>query len=292
VSRKNHRTVVACQLIFIVTVALVFAYTPVNAQSGPSWWGSSSWFEWSDYRAEVGARIFLGRLASGSVSGLKRGVLPVNFDLTQGNFGASSNLEPFREFWIAIYLDRLGFRYHEELRRFTSRFNDDPLGGFQGWRFDASTSRIGLDLDLVRYPFLKFGIDADYNVEPVRFADANDPGDPSQWSHFVSYDPITLGVHARAIPFRIREVPVTFQARFRFPMPFVSRNSEARVTDWEIGGGIRPAVWETSFVGLSTFSVGVEAGFRSSYLDFKDDKRDFQLKAHWQGAFFRIGAYF
>jgi hypothetical protein len=295
VSRNNHITVVTCQLFFIVTIALVVGCTPVNAQGLPSLWGSSSWFDWSDYRAEVGARVFLGKLVSGNVSWVKKinevPVETINYDLTQDAiFGAGSDPEPFREFWAAFYLDRLGFRYHDEVRRLTRR---DEFTNTRIWRIETSFSRIGLDLDLIRYPFLKFGIDADYNMEPARFLDATGVTTVNaQYTHFISYDPITLGVHARAIPVRIREVPLTVQARFRFPMPFVNRSSEARVTDWEIGGGIRPAIWEMSFIGLSSFSVGVEAGFRSSYVDFQDNKRDFQLKANWQGAFFRVGAYF
>lgn len=296
VSRKNHSTVVAFQLFFIVTVALVFGYTPVNAQGLTSWWGSSSWFDWSDYRGEVGARVFLARLVSGNVSWIRKETgTSVDYDLTQGSFAASSDPEPFREFWAAFYVDRLGFRYHDELRRITRRYEDSDVPSSQLWRFDASTSRLGLDLDLIRYPFLKFGIDADYNVEPVSFDYATGVANLNQsplYTNFKSSEPITLGVHARAIPVRIREVPLTVQARFRFPMPFVNQNNGARVTDWEVGGGLRPAVWEMSFIGLSTFSVGVEAGFRSTYVDFSDNKRDFQLKANWQGAFFRIGAYY
>lgn len=190
-----------------------------------------------------------------------------------------------------MYIDRLGFRYHDEMRQFTRR-DVDPASP-RIWRLEAHSSCVGLDLDLVRYPFFKFGINADWNVEPIEYMDGTERTDQTEpHLDFVSYEPLTLGIHARAIPVRIREVPLTVQARARFPMPFLNRNSEARITDWEIGGGLRPAVWETSFIGISTFSFGVEAGFRAFYLDFKEEKRDFQLKATWQGAFFRIGAYF
>jgi hypothetical protein len=296
VSRKNHIAVVACQLVFLVFVALLFG-RPANAQGLSSWWGSSAWFDWSDFRAEAGVRVFLARFVSGSISRVNQAGATVEYDLTQGSYAASTDPEPFREFRAAIYIDRLGLRYNDEMRRITRRGVPgidvvDPTG-VRIWRLEASTSRLGLDLDLVRYPFFKFGINADWNVEPVRFLDGHEQTNQTrQYSQFISYDPLTLGIHARAIPVRIREVPLTVQARARFPMPFVNRNSEARITDWEIGGGLRPAIWETSFIGLSSFSIGVEAGFRALYLDFKEEKRDFQLKANWQGAFFSIGAYF
>ncbi len=78
---------------------------------------------------------------------------------------------------------------------------------------------------------------------------------------------MTLGFHARAIPVHIREIPFTIQARFRFPMPLVNRQAESKITDWEISGGLRPAVWDTSLYGHATFSFDIEAGFRSVSLD-------------------------
>ena len=78
---------------------------------------------------------------------------------------------------------------------------------------------------------------------------------------------MTLGFHARAIPAHIREIPFTIQARFRFPMPLVNRQAESKITDWEISGGLRPAIWETSLYGHATFSFDIEAGFRSVSLD-------------------------
>jgi hypothetical protein len=79
-------------------------------------------------------------------------------------------------------------------------------------------------------------------------------------------------------------------------MPLIKQllqiKSEARVTEWEVSAGLRPAVWHTSLYGFSTFSMGLEAGFRSTYLDMTvaDDK--WAVKAHWQGLFVQVGLYY
>ena len=73
----------------------------------------------------------------------------------------------------------------------------------------------------------------------------------------------------------------------------------AKITDWEIGAGIRPSIWETSMFAHSTFSVGIEAGYRSINLDMKAiavdqflTSNELELKARWQGAFFQVQAFF
>ena len=73
----------------------------------------------------------------------------------------------------------------------------------------------------------------------------------------------------------------------------------ARITEWEIGAGFRPAIWDTSMFGHSTFSFGIEAGYRSINLDMKATASDqffssneLELKARWEGAFFQVQASF
>ena len=42
-----------------------------------------------------------------------------------------------------------------------------------GAELEFSSSRLGLDLDVIRYPFFRFGIDYDYYVNHLKFLDAN-----------------------------------------------------------------------------------------------------------------------
>ena len=72
----------------------------------------------------------------------------------------------------------------------------------------------------------------------------------------------------------------------------IQLKSEARVTEWEVSAGLRPAVWHTSLYGFSTFSMGLEAGFRSTYLDMTLDDAKWAVKAHWQGLFVQVGLYY
>jgi hypothetical protein len=180
-----------------------------------------------------------------------------------------------------------------------------------------------LDLDLIRYPFLRAGINLDRHYEAPIFVNrqdidsavatatwVTDPNLPVDM-HFADYDaeypgqvqrfttgqpPVTIGLHATAIPGRIRGIPLTAQARIRIPMPFIKQllkiKSEARVTEWEVSAGLRPAVWHTSLYGFSTFSMGLEAGFRSTYLDMTLDDAKWAVKAHWQGLFVQVGLYY
>ena len=175
-------------------------------------------------------------------------------------------------------------------------------------KLEADFSRFGLDLDLIRYPFLKLGISWDYYFSPMKFRDRSDPAQPGVGEQlYQSTEPVTLGVYGQAIPVRLRDVPVIAHAKFRFPMPFMSANM-AKITDWEIGAGFRPAIWDTSMFGHSAFSVAIELGYRSINLDtvatwvpsinaitggrVNNPVNDLQLKARWQGAFFQVEAFF
>jgi hypothetical protein len=298
---KSQRAwiVLAFLLIGLVTV---LPFPTVSYALDGSWWGSSAWWDWSDFRGAVGARVFLARLASATVTGNG-----VDFDLKGSKYGFDNEPAPFDEVWGILYIDRLGFSFHAEENTFRGRIDTDQDGTTLPNpvipELEFSSSRLGLELDLIRYPFFRFGIDYDYYVSDVKFLNSNGV-------RYSGVPPMTLGFHARAIPARIREVPFTIQARFRFPMPLVNRQAESKITDWEISGGFRPAVWETSLYGHATFSFDIEAGFRSVNLDANPTTNvstsvfdaatgkslvpptDLSLKARWQGAFFQVGMFF
>jgi hypothetical protein len=286
------------RIIALLLALLVLALLPglterSAAQGGGSWWGSNQWFDWSDFRANAGVRIFLPRLVSGSLEGRGRSD-------SFGAFGFADDPELFRQAWFELYIDRLGLRANiEEDQKFRGRL---PLNGEETMRIselDASTSRLGLDLDLVRYPYLALGINFDYYVEQLTFHDRRD-SDPNHWYVYKSSQPLTIGLHGRALPGRIREIPLVFEGSVRVPVPFVNRPTETKIIDWEVSGGLRPAIWDMSLYGHSTFSFGIEVGFRSIYLEMIPREAahplggdtDVKLRAHWQGFFTQIGFYF
>lgn len=263
-----------------------------------SWWGSSAWWDWSDFRGAIGGRVFLARLASASVT--KGGV---DFDLKGREYGFLDEPEPFGEAWGVLYIDRLGLRFSAEENVYRGQTPIVNQANPPGAELEFSSSRLGLDLDVIRYPFFRLGIDYDYYLQDVKFLDMNG-------ARYTGVPPMTLGFHARAIPVHIREIPFTIQARFRFPMPLVNRQAESKITDWEISGGLRPAIWETSLYGHATFSFDIEAGFRSVSLDANPQTSvnvpvphpitnapstppsDLNLKARWQGAFLQVAVFF
>lgn len=250
-----------------------------------SWWGSSAWWDWSDFRGVLAGRVFLARLASATIT--KGGV---DYDLKGSDYGFDDDPEPFKEFWGELYIDRLGFRFHVEENEWQGMPAANVSTGGPTSDLKFGMSRLGVDLDLIRFPFLRFGIDYDYQVNEVQFRDRTE-------DLYRSVTPMTLGIHGRAIPFRFRDIPFTVQARFRFPMPFLNRQAEAKITDWEISGGLRPAIWETSLYGHATFSFDVEAGFRSVSLDSNLETdagpaTSMSLNARWNGAFVQVGLFF
>jgi hypothetical protein len=231
----------------------------------------------------------------------------VNFDLKGAQYGFADEPEPFGEAWGILYIDRLGLRFSAEENTYRGQTPIVNQANPPGAELEFSSSRLGLDLDLIRYPFFRFGIDYDYYLNDLKFLDLNG-------ARYTGVPPMTLGFHARAIPGHIREIPFTIQARFRFPLPLLNRQTETKITDWEISGGLRPAVWDTSLYGHSTFSFDIEAGFRSVSLDANPQTNvntfvivnpatgeaspigtalaDLNLKARWQGAFLQVGVFF
>jgi len=215
-----------------------------------------------------------------------------------GPFGITTDPEPFGEFLGEVYIDRLGFRLQVDIHNFAGR-SDDP-NDQRITKLQTDFTRMGLDLDVIRYPFLKLGINGDYQFTPMRFWDRSDPPLPRVGERlYETKEPWTLGIHGQAIPVRLRDVPVIAHARFRFPMPFMG-SDVPKITDWEIGVGIRPAIWDTSMFAHSAFSVAIEAGYRSINLDMNAIAEnpnpnlinDLQLKARWQGAFFQVEVFF
>jgi hypothetical protein len=119
---------------------------------------------------------------------------------------------------------------------------------------------------------------------------------------------MTIGLHAKALPGRIRQVPVVMQARARFPVPYLNRPYETKITDLEISGGLRPSVWETSLLGHNTFGVSLMGGYRSITMDTTLGRDSIapndplpsielfpervEIKARWEGPFVEFGLIF
>lgn len=291
-SRKN--TLLALLPVLVLSGVLLSPCATWGQASG-SWWSTASWFDWSDFRAYAGARLWLANLYSGTLT-----VDGTSYDL-KTDLGMGQDPEPFGQVWAMMYLDRLGFRYHlEDNHRFFGRTNlPTPVTlTDRVHELDIRTPRLGLDLDLIRYNFAKLGINYDYDSKPVRVHLREDPSgvntiDPSVYLQ--ADPPMTIGFHGHVIPMRLRGVPIILQTRFRFPIPFIDehfRPTAARIVDWEICGGLRPAVWDTSHFGFSTFSVSLEVGYQLRTITFNLDNPNADLKARWQGAFFRCGLFY
>jgi hypothetical protein len=253
--------------------------------------GSTNWFDWSDFRLETGVRIYLARLMWGR---LARG--DKEYDLVS-ELGLRSDPEPFRDLWCCLYIDRLALRGHYEFEHvFTGRGYDDVPHSLS--TLDVSSFRLGCDLDVIRYPFARIGVNFDFYNEPMKIIERREYA-LNPWTEadgpfsakttprgHLGAQPWTIGVHAKIIPVRVREAPVTVQGRFRYPMPFLSsRPDDSRVTALEASAGMRPSVWETSMFGHSTFSAAVEFGYRAEWMESRLDAQGIQFHAHWQGVF-------
>ena len=308
--KLRNSTSVSGRLILVLALLVIVAwYTPAAAQDSTGWWGSSCWWDWSDFRGTLGGRYFLARLNSGSI---ERSAYPgegtgrVSIDLRGDRYGFKEDMEPFVECWGILYIDRLGLRFHvEDSLKFDGIHNPVPGQAPEDVEslsfLDVRGSRLGLDLDIVRYPFLRLGINGDWHTTPVKFLDRSQPGTSlvNDWYLYESKGPITIGIHGRVIPVRIREVPFTIQARARMYIPYLKRKTDTRVIDVEFSAGLRPAVWDMSLYGHSTFSLGIEAGFRFQDLEMFSEgpnwsdpngtqKSDMNLRARWQGAFVQV----
>ncbi|MGO8879970.1 MAG: hypothetical protein ACLPVO_05655 [Desulfomonilaceae bacterium] len=241
-----------------------------------------------------------------------------------GGYGFNQYPQAFRSATFQLYVDRLALRLvvdEDLIFRGTlgdTVFFDYPnlpparANFFRVSELDLSSTRLGMGLDLVRNPYLRAGIDFDFYINQVNFRDMKDavttaPGAAPSNGTWPSYylqnmrhyqsdnGPCTVGLHVLAIPGRIREIPIIAQARINVSTPFWKQiwgyQNEARIFEWEVMAGARPAVWDASFIGLSTFSVGIEAGFKSVTLD-SDFSNSSSIHAVWQGPFFQAGLYY
>ena len=240
----------------------------------------------------------------------------------------------FSEGWFQLQVDRLGLRLvAEEDRIFRGMLgsmnpavpivpNFEVDGHFRASELDFSSTRLGLDLDIIRYPQFRFGFNFDIHLNGIQFNDA-------KYSHLISYqipgsnpptysysawdygdltssEPMTIGFQALAIPGRIKEVPIILTARARFPMPFMKQvfgmQYPASITDWEVSAGLRPSVWESSAYKFATFSLAVEVGYRSTFVDadlYNQNKLNLvsyispsNVKAKFSGAFIQMSIYY
>ena len=101
---KKQIPVAAAPLLLLALFGVLLSANVCTAGDGPSLWGSSMWFDWSDYRATVGLRVFLARLTSGSLEESGTDV-----DLLTAH-GMTNDPEPFREILVELYVDRLGLK--------------------------------------------------------------------------------------------------------------------------------------------------------------------------------------
>lgn len=288
-SRKKPIAAVAVPLILVLAITGLVSVAPVEAADFSSLF-ASQWFDWSDYRAKAAARVFFARFSGGGLD-----INNEHFDLKK-DYGFTDDSEPFREFYGEVYIDRLGFRFYlSDDTTFRGRVGDSyspPTVGRVS-ELDTSTGSLGFDLDLVRYPFLRLGINANVLFGDVKVQDRRQELSDN-WKQYSFASGYTCGIHGKAIPGRVRGVPVTLEGRLQLPIPLRIDNKETKVTELEIFGGVQPAIWNMSSYGLSTFSVGLAGGYRFVNLDAQTvtSHADVTLKARWQGAFIEMSINF
>ncbi|MGA8831026.1 MAG: hypothetical protein WB554_05425 [Desulfomonilaceae bacterium] len=246
-----------------------------------------------------------------------------------GGYGFNQYPQAFRSAAFQLYVDRLAFRLvvdEDVIFRGTlgnTVFDDylisqgtSPSSGnfFRVSELDLSSTRLGMGLDLIRNPYLRAGIDFDFYINSVNFRDMKNavtavltpdaPPSNGTWQswhlqnmRYYKSDngPCTIGLHVFAIPGRIREIPIIAQAKINISTPFWKQiwgiQNQARIFEWEVMAGARPAIWDASAFGLTTFSFGIEAGFKSVTLD-SDFSNSSSIHAVWQGPFFQAGFYY
>ena len=236
--------------------------------------------------------------------------------LEVGGYNFQRQPNYFSEGWFQLQVDRLGLRLVAEedriFRGTLGSINDDlDIARFRVSELDFSATRLGLDLDVIRYPQFRFGFNFDIHLNGIAFNDAKFSDNRTDvllnYGDFNSSEPMTIGFQALAIPGRIKEVPIILTARARFPMPFMQQvfglQSPANITDWEVSAGLRPSVWETSAYKFATFSLAAELGFRSTSVDadlvnnnkFTSDTyyaSRANVKAKFSGAFIQMSLYY
>ncbi|MGC8660608.1 MAG: hypothetical protein ACP5U1_16190 [Desulfomonilaceae bacterium] len=260
-----------------------------------------------------------------------------------GGYGFNATPRPFMSALFQLYVDRLAFRLlvDEDVifrgtlgntvfvpQTFTVPpiSTQSPSGGdfFRVSELDISATRLGMTLDLIRNPYLRAGVDFDISLNPVTFRDMKDavtfqtvnpplgPGNSTALQNMRYYmsdaGPCTIGLHALAIPGRIRDIPIIAQAKIDFPTPIWNKiwgfQNTAKMFQWELMIGARPSVWNASPLGLSTFSAGIEAGFKQVTLNAdmfgsfgasnatSTPPQTASVHAVWQGFFAQLGLYY
>ncbi len=271
---------------------------------------------------------------------------PSDPNSTGGGYGFNQYPQAFKSAAFQLYVDRLALRLivdEDLIFRGTlgnTAFADWPApptsaNFFRVSELDLSSTRLGMGLDLIRNPYLRAGIDFDFYINQVTFRDMKDAvttssvgspgpvgGTPPLNGSWQSYHlqnmryyqsdngPCTIGLRVFAVPGSIREVPIIAQAKINVPMPFWKQiwgfQNEARIVEWEVMVGARPAIWDASSIGLTTFSFGIEAGFKSVTLNTdmsgSSGEKNFttpkgfsnpaSIHAVWQGPFFQAGLYY
>lgn len=281
--RVNDIKVLFSAVLFVTLLAA--GVPPAFAQSSNSWWGSARWFDWSDYRARAYGRVFLATMESGSFSSEGN-----EYDLTT-DLGISRDPEPFRVFCAEMYIDRVGVRYYPE----EEEHNFWGLIERKLSEIEIPSGFVGFDVELVRLSSFRFGANMDFGLNKVTVRDRNENHTANSGDEYIYLEsdrPSTIGAHLTAIPLRIREVPFIFEARAAFPLPFYRTPNQARLTEWEVSAGFRPAIWEQSAFGHTTFSVSAQGGYKRVILDVFFEERDAELHAVWGGPFMQIGIHF
>ena len=290
---KLHFTAAVLPFALFVMVCLCFTPSTSHSQDLSSWFSSGTWWDWSDYRFKVEYRYFVPRLVSGTFSrdGQDYDLLAPETGSTGGGYNFDPQPTPINSALFQLQVDRVGLRLRIDEDLIFRGMLHNGTGYYSLSELDLSSTRLGADLDLVRYPFLRCGVDFDFNVNPLTFQDDK----PDLYRFYTSGGPATIGLHVFAIPARIREVPIIVNAKIGFPFPYwkqiVGAQYETRMLEWEVMAGARPSVWDFSAFGHSTFSVGIEAGFRSVSID-SNLPLSTSLKAQWQGPFFQFGIYY
>lgn len=290
-SRNKPICAAAASLVVTLIISGLIIVPHATAAESSDLLGSQ-WFDWSDFRATVGLRVFLARLSSASLSSSQS-----SFDIKK-DYGFTDDPEPFREFWGELYIDRLGFRFYlAEDNKFRGRVGEiledlsttDRVEGARVSQLEVNTSYVGADVDVVRYPFLRLGINAEFQMGQIKLQDRRDEN-PDLWDQVDFGQGVTVGVHGKAIPGRVRGVPITLDARARFPLPVRIDNKICKLLEVEVGAGVRPAVWNLSSYGLSTFSMGISGGYRFVSVEAEAFRKraDYTLNARWQGAFIEV----
>jgi hypothetical protein len=280
--RKKPIVAAVVPLVLILALTGFVSVAPVEAVDSSALFGSQ-WFDWSDHRMKLAARVFFARFSGGSLDINDR-----HFELRKDH-GFTDDPEPFRELFGELYIDRLGLRFYlgED-----STCHGRVTSGIIGARIselETATGSMGIDLDIVRYPFLRLGINGDMQFGEMKFQDRREEI-AGNWRQYNFGSGFTAGAHIKAIPGRIRGVPLTLDARVQIPIPVRIGNKECKTTDLEISGGVRPAIWNMSSFGLSTMSIGLSGGYRYVNVEAQTlrELTDVTFKAKWQGAFLEL----